>query len=494
MVAERPREELLASDRRQARDRVLVIGGGVTGLVAAHRLASQAERPLQVSLLEAKDRVGGAIWTEHRDGFTIEGGADSFLTAKPWAVDLCHQLGLGDRLVGTDGANRRSFVVHRGRLAPVPEGFVLMAPNRLLPVLTTPVLSIGGKLRMLLDLVLPRKSDDAEESLAAFVRRRLGREVLERLVQPLVGGIYTGDPAELSLKATLPQFLELERVHGSLIRGSLRRARAQRLNRHESGARYGMFVSLAEGMGSLPAALAAALPAGTVRTAAAVRRIWKPEAGRPWRVELLDGPPLEAGALVLAIEAHAAARLVDGFDPELALSLRSIPYASSAILNLGFRRDQVAHPLDGFGAVVPAREGRSILAVSFTSVKFPSRAPAGMVLMRVFFGGATQPDLFARDDDELIALARRELAELIGATGEPVLVAMARHPRSMPQYTLGHLDRVAQLRERAARHPGLILAGNYLDGVGIPDCIRSGQQAAATALDVLATPTSAAVA
>ncbi len=397
LTEQRIRETAAAGERLGQRDRVVVIGGGLTGLVAAHRLWTQAARPTEVVLLEARDRVGGAIGTESRGGFTLETGADSFLTAKPWAVDLCHELGLGDQLIGTDGQNRRSFVVRQGRLLPVPEGFVLLAPHRLLPLLTTPVFSLGGKLRMLLDLVRPGKADDTDESLAAFVRRRLGREVLERLVQPLVGGIYTADPAELSLKATWPQYLEWERTHGSLIRGGLRQARRQRASRHESGARYGMFVSLAGGMGGLPAALAAALPPGTVRTNAAVRRLWKPEAGLPWRVELLDGPALEADAVVLATEAHAAARLVDGFDPALALSLRSIPYASSAILNLAFRRDQIAHPLDGFGAVVPLIEGRSILAVSFTSVKFPGRAPAGMALLRRFLRGrASAGDLRAR--------------------------------------------------------------------------------------------------
>ena len=486
------------SDRGSSRDRVVVVGAGLTGLAAAHRLVSRASasrRPLEVIVLEAKDRIGGAIWTDRAGGFVLEGGADSFITNKPWALDLCRELGLGDQVIGTDDRNRRSFVVRGGKLLPVPEGFVLMAPGRLVPLLASPILSVRGKLRMLMDLVLPRKADDSDESLAAFVRRRLGREALERLVQPLVGGIYTADPAELSLKATLPQFPAMEREHGSLIRAAIRQARRSRSAEHTaSGARYGLFASLADGMDTLPNALAAALPPRTIRTGTAVRRIGRPDPGKPWRVELLDGPPIEAGGVILTTEAHASARLIDGFDPELAIQLRSIPYASSAIVTVAYRRDQVAHPLDGFGVVVPAVEGRSILAVSFPSVKFPGRAPAGTALMRVFVGGAIQPDLFELEDEELKTLVRGELASLLGASGEPILIEVARHARAMPQYTLGHLDRVASIRLRAAKHSRLVLAGNAFQGVGIPDCVRSGQEAAAGLLRALADPAAPAAA
>ena len=485
-------------DRGSSRDRVVIVGAGLTGLAAAHRLvsrASTARRPIEVIVLEAKDRIGGAIWTDRVDGFTIEGGADSFITNKPWALDLCMELGLGDQIIGTDDRNRRSFVVRKGKLMPVPEGFVLMAPNRLWPLLSTPILSARGKLRMLFDLVLPRKGDDVDESLAAFVRRRLGREALDRLVQPLVGGIYTADPTELSLKATLPQFPAMEREHGSLILGAIRQAKRGRPGeRGASGARYGLFASLADGMDTLPNALLSALPSRTVRTGTSVRRIARPEPGKPWKVELLDGPPIEAGSVILTTEAHASARLIDGFDPELALQLRSIPYASSAIVTVAYRRDQVAHPLDGFGLVVPTAEGRSILAASFLSVKFPTRAPAGTALIRVFVGGATQPGLFELDDEALKTLVRTELGSLLGATGEPLLIGVARHDRAMPQYTLGHLDRVEAIRLRSARHPGLILAGNAFNGVGVPDCVRSGQDGALTLLQSLVDPAAPAAA
>jgi oxygen-dependent protoporphyrinogen oxidase len=483
---------------RGASDRVVIVGGGLAGLAAAHRIAERASkgrRPVEILLLEAKDRVGGAVWTDREGGFVLEGGADSFITNKPWGLDLCHQLGLKDQLIGPDTKSRRSFVVRDGRLMPIPEGFMLMAPRRLGPILTTPLLSLRGKLRMLMDLVRPRRVDESDESLAAFVKRRLGREALERLVQPLVGGIYTADPNELSLKATLPQFHAMERDHGGLIRGGLAEARRARgEGRRDSGARYGLFASLIDGMETLPKALAASLPGGAVRLRTPVRRITKPEPGGPWVVETLDGQPIEADGVIVATEAHASARLLDGHDPELALHLRSIPYASSAIVTVAYSRDDVAHPLDGFGVVVPAIEGRKILAASFTSKKFPGRAPAGTVLMRVFVGGAMQPDLYELDDDAIEAMVLDELSSLLGARGTPLLLRVARHPRAMPQYTLGHLDRVATIRRRLTRHHRLTLAGNAFEGVGIPDVVRSGQDAADTLLRALADPASFAAA
>lgn len=487
-------------DRAAGQDRIVVIGGGLSGLTAAHRLVQRSaalRRPFELVVLEAKDRVGGAIWTESVNGFTIERGPDSFITNKPWGVDLCRSLGLGDQLIGTDPQHRRSFVVRHGRLFPVPEGFVLMAPNRLSPILTTPILSFRGKLRMLMDRFIPRKHDDDgdDESLASFVKRRFGREVLDRLVQPLVGGIYTADPAELSMRATFPQFLAMERDYGSLIRAAVVQGRQARwAERNASGARYGLFVTLSDGMDTLPRTLAASLPAGSVRLNTSVRRVSRPDPGSQWLVELLDGPPIEANAVILATEAHASARLLDGFDPDLALRLREIPYASSVIVNIAYRRDQVAHPLDGFGAVVPALEGRSILAVSFLSVKFPRRAPAGTVLMRVFVGGATQPDLFDYDDEMIKLIVRDELGALLGASGEPLFVDIARHGRAMPQYTLGHVQRVEAIRRHVGRHSRLILAGIAFDGVGIPDCIRGAEAAADATLSALADPAAPAAA
>ena len=486
------------AERTANPERVVVVGGGLSGLVAAHRVVERARadrRTVDVVVLEGRERIGGTIWTERLDGFVLEGGADAFSANKPWAVELCHRLGLGDQILGTDPRHRRSFVVRDGRLLPLPEGFVLMAPNRIIPLITTPTLSLRGKLRMLLDLVLPGKADEADESLASFVKRRLGREVLDRLVQPLVASVYMADANESSLRAILPRFLRMEEDHGSLIRAALREGRrARTVERNSTGGRYGLFVTLADGMDTLPRTLAAALPPRAVRLGTAVRRISRNLPATPWLVELLDGAPIEADVVIVATEAHASARLLDGVDPALSLQLRAIPYASSVIVNIAYRRDQVAHPLDGFGVVVPAIEKRAIAAVSFLSVKVPHRAPAGTVLLRVFLGGATQPELFDRDDEALRTLVRAELHDLLGASGEPLLIEVARHPRAMPQYTLGHSERIESIHRHAARHPGLILTGNAFDGVGIPDVVRAAESAADAALAALAEPAAPAAA
>jgi oxygen-dependent protoporphyrinogen oxidase len=283
----------------------------------------------------------------------------------------------------------------------------------------------------------------------------------------------------------------MEQEHGSLIRAARRQQPGDR-DRTSSGARYGMFVSLADGMDVLPRTLADALPPGTVRLNSPARRLTRNGAGMPWVVELLDGPPIEADAVIMTTEAHSTARLIDAEDPGLALQLRAIPYASSAILNVAYRRDQIQHPLDGFGVVVPAIEGRSILAVSFSSIKFPSRAPDGTALLRVFVGGATQPELYDLDDDALGAMVARELGSLIGVTGEPLFQQIARHPRAMPQYSLGHSERLEAIRRKLRRHPRLFLTGIAFDGVGIPDCIHAAETTADAVLEALSNPSIAA--
>lgn len=463
--------------------RVVVIGAGLSGLTAAFEIlekAKAANRPLILTVLESRSRVGGAIWTEKIDGFLCEGGADSFITNKPWALELCKRLGLEDEIIGTDDKNRRSFVLRQGELQPVPDGFVLMAPNRIWPILTSPILSWKGKLRLMLEPFVPRGDANVDESLASFVRRRLGSETLDRLVQPLVGGIYTADPKELSLKATMPQFVEMEQKHGSLLRASLfRQKHGSEIEKNASGARYGLFATLKSGMGRLPEALAAALPAGTIRLSTPVRRIVRGRNGQArWNVDLLNGEQIPADAVVLSTEAHAAARLLDEQDGDLATLLRSIPYASSAIALVGYQRSDIRHPLNGFGVVHPAIENRKTLAISFTSVKLPSRAPRGKVLLRVFVGGASQPELFDLSDEAIEKIVLDEVRELLGAEGPPVLYRLARHARAMPQYTIGHQDRVRRIQERAAQHEGLSLAGNAMGGVGVPDVVRTAQIAA----------------
>jgi len=458
--------------------RVAVIGGGVAGLAAAHRLVERG-RSLEVCLFEAGDRLGGTISTELRDGFVIEGGADSIITEKPAAVDLCRRIGIADQLVGTCDGERRTFVVHRGRLLPLPEGFALLAPTDLGALLASELFSWRGKLRMALDLVLPRGADTADQSLADFVRRRLGREALERVAQPLAGGIYTGDAERLSLAATMPRFMELERRHRSLILGL--RARE---GHPGSGARYGLFVAPARGMGALVSAVAARLPAGTVRLRAGVTALTR-EGGR-WHLAG-TAEPFAADAVVIATPAPAAAGLLRPLDARLGDMLAAIEYASSATVTLAYRTADLP-VLRGYGFVVPAVEHRPLLACTYASRKYPGRAPAEHDLVRGFVGGALRPDLPALDDATLVRTVRAELAALVGIAAEPVLVRVQRHPASMPQYTIGHLERVAAIERAAQGLPGMVLAGAAYRGVGIPDCIRSGETAADLVLDGPAAP------
>ena len=464
--------------------RVAVIGGGISGLAAAHRLVELSRAracPIDLRLLEARTRLGGVIATERSGGFLIENGPDSFLSEKPAALRLCERLGLTDRLVGTREEFRRTYVAHAGRLHALPDGFLLMAPTRLWPLLITPLFSWSGKLRMALDLVLPRRRSCTDESLTAFVSRRLGREVLERVAQPLVAGIYTADPDRLSVAATMPRFLEMERAQHSIILAMWRQQRRAAVAPADgSGARWSLFLSFDVGLQSLVDRLAQRLPEGVVHVGQCVQSLSRTAAG--WR---LDGA-LDCDAVVLAVPAHAAARLVRDADVTLADELAAIPHASSAVVTLAFRREDIAFPLDGFGFVVPRSEHRALLAGTFSSLKYPGRAPAEFTLIRAFVGGALQPELVELGDGELLGRVRAELADLLGVRGQPELTRIARWPRAMPQYHVGHLERVARIGQRLTGLPGLHLAGNAYSGIGIPDCIRSGEEAAEAIADAIA--------
>jgi oxygen-dependent protoporphyrinogen oxidase len=474
-------------DRTGHGKRVVVIGGGITGLTVAYRLTQAAQgcdNPLEVILLEARERLGGTIATHRQDGLLMEHGPDCFLSAKPWGVRLCEELGLGADLIGTTTQYRQSFIVRAGRLIPVPQGFYLMAPGSWRSLLTTPVFSWRGKLRMALDLVVPRRTTTDDESLAQFVTRRLGREALERMAQPMVGGIYTADPQYLSMQATMPQFLEMEQQHGSLIRAMRHKQRsASSTAAGTSGPRYGLFVSFRDGMQTLVDALAAHLPAGAVRLHTPVRRLQRVTETQRWLVHLDQQPALAADAVCVSLPAPQAGPLLDAVDDTLATALQAMPYASSAIVHLACTRAQVSHPLDGMGFVVPAIEQRALLACSFSSVKFADRSPQDQVLLRAFVGGALQQEQLARSDAEIQQAVVHDLRQLLGLTSEPVAMSVTRHLAAMPQYHVGHLDRVACITSRLAHYPGLALAGNAYHGVGIPDCIHSAERAAQTLLE-----------
>jgi oxygen-dependent protoporphyrinogen oxidase len=475
-----------------ARQRVLVIGGGITGLTVCYHLyrAAQARAlPLDVTLLEAADRAGGVIATSAQQALLLEHGPDCFISTKPGGVQLCEELGLGAQLISTTAQYRQSFIVRGNRLLPVPQGFYLMVPGALGPFIRSPLVSWRGKLRMALDLLLPRRTATDDEALADFVTRRLGREALERIAQPMVGGIYTADPARLSLQATMPQFAAMEQRHGSLIRAMWQNRQGTPPHSASlpgtSGPRYGLFLSLHQGMQTLTDRLLDCLPAHTVRLRTRVSGVhWQPETCR-WLVRCVNQAPLEAEALCLALPAPQAGALLTERARALATALQDIPYASSATVNMAFRRSDIAHPLHGMGFVVPAIEQRTLLACSFSSVKFAGRAPAGQVLLRAFVGGALQHAAYELSDADMQRAVQEDLRQLLGITGAPLYSSVSRHPQSMPQYHVGHQQRIARIEALAQCLPGLALAGNAYHGVGIPDCIQSAAAAAQTLLAYL---------
>jgi oxygen-dependent protoporphyrinogen oxidase len=505
----------------RAATRIAVIGGGISGLAAAHRLTELLPHA-RVVLFEASGRLGGVLDTAAVDGFLIERSADNFLTSPDSAIELCRRLGLADQLLHTDETRRRAFVVRKGRLLPVPAGFYLMSPRRLWPFITSPLVSWPGKLRMLTEPLVAR-GGQADESVASFARRRLGREVYEQLVQPLVAGIYTADPEMLSMAATMPQFFSVERTHGSLLRATLTKPwfnffrRPQRTGHFSdqlndrstdlhnetpfadqaTGARYGMFVAPKDGMKSIVQALAARLRADSIQLETTVTNITREADGR-WLLDLGSRTevykpatthpqsvahsgcrdPQSFDAVIIALPSHAAAKALKACNPQLAAELAAIAYAGCAVVSLGFLRRQIGHALDGFGFVVPQVERRRIIAASFASLKFPGRSPHDGVLIRVFVGGALQPELLQLSDSDLSRLALDELTDLLAVTGRPLVTDIARWPASMPQYQVGHLERMARIERLSAQWPNFALAGNAYHGVGIPQCILSGETAA----------------
>jgi oxygen-dependent protoporphyrinogen oxidase len=463
--------------------RVAVVGGGIAGLAAAHRLRKLIPH-VDIQLFEAGERLGGPLFTLQHDDSVLEQGADSFLIKTPFALDLCRELGLADELIPTNEQHRRALVVRDGRLVPVPEGFVLMKPQNMSAMLKSPLFSLPGKLRLALEPLVGVPAEvnrpGYDESVASFATRRLGREVYQRLVEPLIAGVYVADAHKLSLAATYPEFLEAERQHGSLWR-SVRASRAL-ISREgnqppQTAARYGQFVTLRGGLRTLVDALVHKLPAKAIRLRTPVTQVERHPVHR-WTIKTASGAPLEHfDGVLIAAHAPQAAPLLKQLDADLSSELALIEYASSAVVTLVYHRQDIDHPLDGFGVVVPAIERRPIVAASFLTVKFPGHGPPGRAIVRVFSGGVLQPDRIDHSDAELIAAAMQQMKELIGAGGEPIETHVMRWRDAMPQYHVGHLARVESIEERTASHAGLELAGNAYRGVGIPQSIHSGRLA-----------------
>ena len=461
---------------------VVIIGGGIAGLAAMEQLSAEAPA-LRITLLEARQRVGGHIRTDREAGCIMEAGPDVFLAAKPAAVALCRKLGIADQIVGTSAAAKGSFVMRRGRLVRVPDGMSGLVPARIAPFLATRLLSPAGKLRVGLEYFLAARNSDEDESMEHFVVRRLGREMYDRLLEPLLSGIFAGDGRTLSIAAAFPQMRDQEQRHGGLLRGVLAGRRVREHGGAPNGAPTGL-VSLKRGLGDLvqalellPATLANGSGGIMIRRSACARRIERSGADE-YCIVLAGGESIQANAVIIATPAFEAAPLLIGIDSMLSAVLGEIEYASTATISVALRAASVGTLPRGTGYMVPRAEGRSVLACTFSSSKFKDRAPAYRTLFRFFLGGAGRGDFVDRPDAELLSIVRSELRDVLGITAAPELVRINRLPRAMPQYTVGHLGRMATIDTRLAALPVIALAGAGYRGVGIPDCIRSGAAAA----------------
>jgi len=449
---------------------LVVVGGGITGLAAAHQVLTLLG-PGAASLLEATPRLGGKIVSAAVGSFLIEGGPDGFLAAKPAGTALCRELGLAHRLQGTRPEYRRTYVKRDGRLHPLPEGWSGLLPTRMGPLLSTRVLTVRGRLRAGLELLVPRRRQDDDESVAGFVTRRFGVEAYRWLVEPLICGIHAADGEALSLAATFPQLRTMERARGGVLRSML-------LQRPARGGAPGL-VAPAGGMAEIVTAVAARLGAAEVRLDAPVRRLTRRHGG--YTLELADGTSIGARGVIVATPADAAAALLADLDADLAHLLAGVPFVSTATISVAFPASAVPAPLDGYGYVSPRAEGSPLVACTWASNKFAGRAAPGHALLRFFVGRAGMDEIVQRPDGELREIVRRELADTLGIRTAPTLWRFYRWPRAIPQYVMGHLDRVARIEARLAAHPGVFLAGGSYRGVGIPDCIASGQAAARAA-------------
>ena len=464
--------------RGGATKHVVVIGGGIAGLATAFYLQYLSGGAIDVTLVEESQRAGGKITSVHEAGFVIEGGPDSFLASKTATQDLCRILRLGDQLVPSNAADRTpTYVWSRGRLHPMPEGMMLMAPTMVVPFLRSRLISFPGKLRMGIELLIPPRANNEndDESMGSFVRRRLGAEALDKIAAPLMAGIYAADPETLSLRSTFPMFPEMERRHGGLLRGLMKQKRS-RGKRVSQQARPPMFMTLRGGLQQLVNAILAQLRPESILLGRRVTTVTCDQG--VCEVALNDGRLLCADEVVFATPAHATADLVQEIDPALATQLREIRYVSTATVSLGFKLSDIARPLDGFGFVVPHSENRRITACSWSSAKFNHRAPGDCALIRVFVGGARAERLAEMDAISLVKLARQELSETMGITAEPVITKVFRWYKANPQYEVGHRVRITEIDRIVASHPGLHLAGAAYHGAGIPDCIRSGARIA----------------
>jgi oxygen-dependent protoporphyrinogen oxidase len=475
--------------------RTAIIGGGISGLAAAFELekARAAGTPVEYALFEARERLGGSLASEIVHGVVLERGPDSFLTEKPAAAELCRELGLGDQLTPSNDAERKTFILVKNRLVALPDGLMFLIPTKLVPTALTRLFSLKTKIRMGMELLHPPRRIDGDESVATLVERHFGREAVDRLADPLLSGIYGGDAAQLSARTVLPRLVEMENEYGSLTRGMLAAHRKMRALAKERAAKNGsasgnghkparaIFTSLKGGMQQLVDAVTAKLNPNWVRLNTPVTGLSRTDGG--WVVETANGREI-FGAVIVSSPAWAASKLLNKVDEKLAEDLGAIVYSSSITVNLVYDEAQLGPLPDGFGFLVPASEGRAMLACTFVHRKFLGRTPTGKAVLRAFLGGMKNESLLDEPDEALVSRVRRELHEILGIDAPPEHVQVSRWRRAMAQYSVGHQDRTKRIAEHAEALPGLKLVGNAYDGIGVSDCVRLGRTAAKELLGV----------
>ncbi len=446
---------------------IIIIGGGITGLAAAYRLEQLAPNA-QITLLEASNRIGGKLWSEDVHGFTVELGADSFLSRKPRGIGLCEELGLSTELIGRRPENKRTFVKRNGTLHDLPEGLTGLVPTNIDALAKSSLISAAGRERLAQETEIPARLGDDDESLTSFMTRRMGHEVYSQLIEPLMSGIYGGNGDKLSLLATFPQLRQIEKKHGSLLKGLGQTS--------PKPSPYPPFISMRQGMGSLPKLVSARLKTTQVKLNSPAQSITR--TGTGYRVTLTNGQSETADKILLTTPAFVTAQLTATLDQELAHTHSQIEHGSSVTLTLGYKQSEIDHPLNGYGYVIPGVEKADVLACTWTSSKWANRAPQEHVAIRVFLGKVGRRPIIDTPLEEITALAQAELQDTLGITAEPIMTKLSRWRNGMPQYMLGHLDRVTTIEKRVAQLENFAVAGAPYRGVGIPDCIRSGEQAA----------------
>ena len=465
--------------------RIAIIGGGISGLSAAFSLEKrrQAGASLEYALFESSPRLGGVLVTERMDGCLVEAGPDSFLTEKPWASDLCRGVGLGEQLIGSNDADRITYILTNGKLVGIPDGLMFMVPTKITPTMLSPLFSARTKLQMAREWFHPPRKADADETVASFVERHYGSEMVDRLADPLLSGVYGGEASQLSVRAVLPRFAEMEATYGSLGRAML--AARKKMGHASKVPTRPLFTSLKNGMQQMVDAIVSRLPASALNANTPVQRVQQENGS--WVISAGYASD-EFDAVIMAIPARAAAELLSTTNESLASELRGIQYTSSVTVNLGYDRSVRASLPPGFGFIVPRSEGRRMLAATFVHNKFSRRAPDDRALLRCFIGGARNEQVLEAPDEEIIGIVRKELGQIIKLTADPLFTRVYRWRNAMAQYGVGHLERLQRIDGLLQSLPGLALAGNGYRGIGVPDCVRSGSEAASKALLTVGLP------